>query len=149
LPNRRLALLPALLVCFTFAHAQTIAFELQTYLNSPITLINSIPGTFRTGPDRRLFFTVKNESDKGTAAVVFQQAIGSGSRTEIVALERISIVVRPREKKRISVSVRDVWSRIQTAAKAGEPIGKPVLSVVAVEFIDGSGWSAPLDRAEQ
>jgi hypothetical protein len=92
---------------------------------------------------------VKNESDKVTSAVVFQQAIGSGTRTEIVALERVSIIIRPLEKKRLSVSVRDVWNQLQTAVKAGETIGKPVLSVAVVEFIDGSAWSAPLDRAHE
>jgi hypothetical protein len=149
LPIRRRALLPAAFFCCATAHTQTIAFELQTHRENPIALVNSIPGIFRTASDRRQFFTVKNESDKVTAALVFQEAVGSGSRTEIVALERISIIIRPREKKRLSVSVQDVWSRLQTAGKSGETIGKPVLSVVAVEFIDGSGWSAPLDRAQE
>ena len=75
---------------------------------------------------------MKNESDKFTVAVVFQQTIGSGSKTEIVALERVSVIIRPGEKKRLSVSVRDVWDRIHTV-KAGETIGRPVLSVVVVE----------------
>jgi hypothetical protein len=135
--------------CCTFAHAQTIAFELKTGRDSPIALVNFTPSTFRTQSDRRKFITVKNESDKVTSAVVFQQAIGSGSRTEIVALERVSIIIRPLEKKRLSVSVRDVWNQLQTAVKAGDTIGKPVLSVAVVEFIDGSAWSAPLDRAHE
>ena len=144
MPNRRRALLSVLLFCCTFAHAQTIAFELQTHLDSPIALLNFTPGTFRTAADRRQFFTVKNESDQVTAAVVFQQEIGSGSKTEIVTLERVSIIIRPGEQKRLSVSVRDVWNRIQTAVKSAETMGKPVLSVVVVEFVDGSVWSAPL-----
>jgi hypothetical protein len=78
--------------------------------------------------------------------VVFQQAISSESKTEIVTLERVSIMIRPREKKRLSVSVQDMWNRIQSAVKSGETIGKPELSVVVVEFIDGSVWSAPPDR---
>jgi hypothetical protein len=129
--------------CCTFADAQTIAFELQTHRNSPIALVDFTPGTFRIESDRRQFFTVRNESDKVAAALVFQQAIRSGSRTEIVTLERVSIIIRPREKKRLSVSVQNVWDRIQTAAKASETIGRPVLSIVVVEFIDGSSWSAP------
>ena len=76
-------------------------------------------------------------------ALVFQQAIGGGSRAEIVTIERVSIMIRPREKKRLSVSVQNAWDRIQTAAKAGETLGRPVLSVVAVEFIDGSSWNTP------
>jgi hypothetical protein len=149
LPNRRRALLSALFVLCTSAHAQTRAFELQTHLDSPIALVNFAPGTFRTESDRRQFFTVKNKSDKVTAAVVFQQTIGGGSRTEVVTLERVSIIIRPRESKRLSVSVRDVWNRIQTAADAGEAIGKPLLSVVVVEFIDGSLWSAPPDLTHE
>ena len=40
-----------------------------------------------------------------------------------------------------------LWTQLQTAAKSGETVAKPVLSVAVVEFIDGSAWSAPLDRA--
>ena len=137
----------ALFICCTFAHAQTVTFEIQSTLDSPITIVNFAPGTFRTQSDRRQCFLVKNESDKVTAAVVFQQAVGIGSRTEIVTLERVSIIIRPREKKRLSVSVRDVWNQLQTAVKAGGTISAPVLSVAVVEFIDGSAWSAPADRA--
>jgi hypothetical protein len=145
LPNYRRTLLSAIFFCCTFAHAQTFAFELQTQPASPVALVNFTPSTYRTQSDRRQFFAVKNECDKVTAAVVFQQTIGSGSRTEIVSLERVSIIIRPREKKRLSVSVRDVWNNLQTAFKAGETVGKPVLSVAVVEFIDGTSWSAPLD----
>jgi hypothetical protein len=81
--------------------------------------------------------------------VVFQQAISNGSKTEIVALERVSIVIGPREKKRLSVSVQDMWSRIQSAVKSGDTIGKLELGVVVVEFIDGSSWSAPPHRARK
>jgi hypothetical protein len=146
LPNRRQALLPALFFCCSLAQAQTIAFELQTYPDSPIALVTYTPSTVWIESDRRQFLTVKNESDKTTAALIFQQAISSGSKTEIVTLERVSIIIRPREKKRLSVSVMDVWNRMQAAAKAGETIGKPELSLVVVEFIDGSVWSAPPDR---
>jgi hypothetical protein len=149
LPNRRRALLSALFLCGTCAQAQTIAFELQTHPESPIALIGFTAGTFRIEGDRRQFFTVKNESDKVAAAFVFQQAIGSGPKTEIITLERVSIVIRPGERKRLSVSVRDVWNRIQSAVKSGETIGKPVLSVVVVEFVDGSVWSAPADRPQK
>lgn len=123
MPNRRRALLSALFFGCTFAHAQTIGFELQTHRDSPITLSNLTPSAFRTGSDRRQFLTVKNESDRAAAAVVFQQAISSGSNTEIVTLERVSIIIGPREKKRLSVSVQNVWNRIQTSVKAGETIG--------------------------
>ena len=143
MPNHPRSLLSALFLCCSFAHAQTIAFELQTYPDSPIGLVNYTPTIFRMESDRRQFFTVRNESDKVAAALVFQQAIRSGSRTDIVSLERVSIIIRPREKKRLSVSVQNVWDRIQNAAKASETIGRPALSVVAVEFLDGSSWSAP------
>jgi hypothetical protein len=147
--NRRRTLLAALFCCCTIAHAQTIDFELQTHPDSPVALVSLIPGTLRIASDRRQFLTVKNESDKVTAAVVFQQAIGSASRTEIVTIERVSILMRPHEKKRLSVSVRDVWNQLQTAGKAGETVGRPVLSLTVVEFIDGTSWSAPLHRAEE
>jgi hypothetical protein len=125
------------------AHAQTLAFEVQTYRDSPIGLVSYTPSTFRIESDRRQFLTVKSESDRAVVALVFQEAIGSGSKTEIVTLERVSIVIGPREKKRLSVSVQTVWDRMQRAGRAGESIGRPILSVVAVEFIDGSSWSAP------
>ena len=143
LRNRRLALLSALFLCCTLAHAQNIAFEIQTRPDSPIALVNYTPSTFRIEGDRRQFLTVENRSDKAMVALVFQQAIGGGSRAEIVTIERVSIMIRPRQKKRLSVSVQNAWDRIQTAAKAGETLGRPVLSVVAVEFIDGSSWNTP------
>ena len=147
--NHRRALLSVLFFGCTFANAQTIAFQLQTHRESPIALVDYSPTAFRIESDRRQFVTVKNESDRVTAAVVFQQAVSSGSRTEIVALERVSIMIRPREKKRLSVSVQDIWNRLQSAVKSGETIGKPELSVVVVEFIDGSSWSAPQDRRQK
>ena len=145
MPNRRRALLSALFFCGSFANAQTIVFELQTHLDSPLALVEYTPTTFRIESDRRQFLTVKNESDRVTAAVIFQEAISNGSKTVIVALERVSVIIRPREKKRLSVSVQDVWDRIQAAAKSGETIGKPILGVVVVEFIDGSSWNAPAE----
>ena len=149
MPNRRLAFLSALFLCCTLAHAQSIAFEIQTHPDSPIALVNYTPSTFRIEGDRRQFLTVENRSDKAMVALVFQQAIGGGSRAEIVTLERVSILIRPREKKRLSVSVQDIWNRLQSAVKSGETIGKPELSVVVVEFIDGSSWSAPQDRRQK
>jgi hypothetical protein len=149
LPNCRRLLLSALILSCSFVRAQTVAFELQAYRDGPISLVNFSPGTFRAESDRRQFFTVKNESDKVTAAVVFQQTIGTGSRTEILTIERVSVIIRPREKKRLSISVRDVWAQLQAAVKSGETVGKPVLSVAVVEFIDGSAWSAPLDRPHE
>lgn len=149
MPNRGRLLLPALCLYCAGGHAQTIGFDLQTRQDSPITLVTFTPSTFRTGQDRRQFITVKNDSDKATAAVVFQQTLSSGSTSEIVALERVSIIIRPREKKRLSISVRDVWDRIRTAVKAGEAYSNPVLSVAVVEFIDGTAWNAPPDRAHE
>ena len=143
MPHRRRALLSTLFFCCSLAHAQTLAFEVQTYRDSPIGLVSYTPSTFRIESDRRQFLTVKSESDRAVVALVFQEAIGSGSKTEIVTLERVSIVIGPREKKRLSVSVQTVWDRMQRAGRAGESIGRPILSVVAVEFIDGSSWSAP------
>jgi hypothetical protein len=42
-----------------------------------------------------------------------------------------------------------MWSRIQSAVKSGDTIGKLELGVVVVEFIDGSSWSAPPHRARK
>ncbi|MBZ5619995.1 MAG: hypothetical protein LAQ69_14920 [Acidobacteriia bacterium] len=92
---------------------------------------------------------MKNQSGKGTAEVIFQQTISRGANIDIVTLERISFIMRPGEKRRLSVSVGDVWARIQAAVKSDKTIGKPVLSVVAVEFLDGTLWSAPLDPAHK
>jgi hypothetical protein len=122
--------------------AQTVEFEFQFASDSPVAFVNFTPGTVRSRADRRQFFTVRNDSDKTTVAVVFQQAMGSGSRSEIVTLERVSVYIRPNEKKRISLSVRDTWNRLRSAAEAGEEAGKPVLSVAVVEFAGGSAWSA-------
>jgi hypothetical protein len=143
LPNRRRALLSTLFFCCNFAYAQDVVFDIQTHPDSPIALVNYTPRTLRIEGDRRQFLTVRNDSNRAAVAVVFQEAIGSGSKTEIVAIERVSVLIGPREKKRLSVGVQNVWDRIQAAAKAGETIGRPALSVVAVEFIGGSSWNVP------
>jgi hypothetical protein len=140
--GRSLILVPIL--CATLVHAQALDFQLQTHTDCPVALLNFAPSTIRSEADRRRFLTVKNESDKIAAAVVFQQTIGSGPGAEIVTIERVSIVMRPRETKRLSVSVRDVSNRFQAAIHAGEAAGKPVLSVAVVEFTDGTAWHAPL-----
>ena len=144
--HRCRAMPSAMLLCCALARAQTVAFELQTVPDGPVTLVDFSPTTFRVEADRRQFFTVKNESDKVAIALVFQEAMGSASGTEIVALERVSIIIRPREKKRLSVSVGDVWKRVQNAGQASQATGKPVVSVVVVEFVDGSVWNAPTER---
>jgi hypothetical protein len=144
LSARRRSLLLVPIVCATFVHAQPLDFQLQTHTGCPLALLNFAPGTIRSESDRRRFLTVKNESDKFAAAVVFQQTIGSGPSAEIVTIERVSILIRPRETKRLSVSVRDVSNQLQAAIKAGEAVGKPVLSVTVVEFTEGSAWHAPL-----
>ncbi|HYW42704.1 MAG TPA: hypothetical protein VE959_07600 [Bryobacteraceae bacterium] len=148
--DRVIAVIPAILFAVAFcrgsAQAQTIALGLQTYPDCPVAFINYTPSTFRTEGDRRQFVTVKNQSGLTTAAVVFQQTISDESKTEIVSLERISIIMRPGERKHLSVSVEDVWNRIQAAAKSSDTIGKPALSVVTVEFLDGSLWYAPMGR---
>jgi len=86
LPNHRRALLSALLFCCTFARAQTIAFRASDPPREPDYAGELHSATFRIESDRRQFLTVKNESDRVAVAVVFQQAISNGSKTEIVAL---------------------------------------------------------------
>jgi len=141
-----MSLLLALFLFCTPAQAQTIPFEIQSYPDSPIVIVNLIPGVFRAGSGRRQFVTVKNQSGKGIAAVACQQTISNGTKVEIVALEPSSILMGPGEKKRLSVSVADVWNRIQIAGTSGKTIGKPALGVVTVEFLDGTLWNAPMGR---
>lgn len=147
--HRRRALLLTLSICCAPVQAQTIPFEFQSHPDCPVSFVDYTPSAFRAGSDRRQFVTVKNQSGKGTAEVIFQQTISRGANIDIVTLERISFIMRPGEKRRLSVSVGDVWARIQAAVKSDKTIGKPVLSVVAVEFLDGTLWSAPLDPAHK
>ena len=135
-----------LCLCCIPAQSQSVYFALHTFQDSPITFINYTPSIFRIEGKRRQFVTVKNVSDKTAAALLFQQTIADGAKPETIALERISIILRPRETKRLSVSVEDVWNRIQNATKSGVMTGKPVLSIVPVEFVESSGWSAPVEK---
>lgn len=144
--HRRPRTLLALSLCCTAIQAQSVAFDRQTYPDSPVAFMAYTPAVFRSEGRRRQFVTVKNVSDRATAAVLFQQTISDGEKPETVTLERVSIIIRPRETKRLSVNVEDVWNRLQNTVRSGLTIGKPKLSIVAVEFIDGSGWSAPLEK---
>jgi hypothetical protein len=140
----RRALVLSLLICCTTVQAQIIPFQFQTQPDCPIALVNSSP-TFGAGSDRRQFLTVKNRSAKSTIALIFQQAIWSEGKIDIIALERVSFIMRHGEQTRVSVSVADVLNRIEAAGRSGETIGKPVISVVTVEFLDGELWNAPGD----
>ena len=122
-----------------------MAFDFHAYKDSPIVLTGSASSVFRADGGRRQFLTVKNVSEKATAALVFQQTVKDGPRESIVALERVSVVFRPKETKRLSVSVEEVWQR---TGKVRPIPAKPGLSVVVVEFIDGSTWSAPLEPVQ-
>ena len=125
--------------------AQSLALDLRPYPDCPVALTGYSPNVFRAAGTRRQFVTAKNVSDRVIGALVFQQTVRSGSRVEIMALERVSVIFRPRETKRLSISIDDAWSRAQNAARSPTPAEKPVLSVVVVEFIEGPPWSAPLE----
>ena len=120
------------------ARGQAVDFELRTFPESPVIFADptSAPAP---GLPRRQLVTVKNDSRKSVAAVTFEQTVAAGSKIEIVALERVSILFAAGEKRRVSVAVGDMSAKLQS----GEPVGRPVLSIVAVEFMDGSLWSAP------
>jgi hypothetical protein len=133
-------------VCCGTAGAQSVAFDLRTAADCPVSLVGQSASTIRVGRTRREFVTVKNVSGRGAAALIFQQTVSDGEKEEIVAIERISVVFGAHETKRLSVGVDDVWSRVR---REGKLTGKPVLTVVAVEFLDGTTWSAPVDRAER
>ena len=85
----------SLLWCRSYARRlfmlRLLDFQLQTLPDCQIALLSLAPSTIRSESDRRRFLTVKNESDKIAAAVVFQQTIGSGPGAEIVTIERVSI----------------------------------------------------------
>ena len=140
------AFLIPLLLFFAPAQAQKIPFDFQAYPSSPVVFVNSGPGTFREVTGRRMFVTVKNASDKMAIGLVFEQDLLNGDKRDILTLERVSVIVRSGESKRLSISVEDVWNRIQAAEKSGTAIGKPVVRIVVVEFVEGGLWSAPLDR---
>lgn len=136
--HKLVAIAAALLMLGDFAWAQTVDFELRTFPESPVVFAGSA-NPAAPGVPRRQFVTVRNDSKKSVAAVMFEQSVANGSKTEIVALERVSVLFAAGETRRVSVAVADMSQKLQS----GEPLGRPVLSVVAVEFLDGSQWSAP------
>ena len=123
--------------------AQNIAFEMRSYPDSPIVFPNSSWTPWRAGSDYRMFVTIQNKSEKAVSGITFEAALSAGARREIVSLERVSLVILPQEKKRVSVTIMNVLDRARSAAAAGESTGNPVLSVVSVEFVDGALWHAP------
>jgi len=130
----------ALLALSSLARAQTVDFELHTYPDSPIAFASDNARAAAPGVPRRQFVTIKNQSKKPVAAVIFQQTVSDGSKTEIVAIEHVGIVMAPGEKKRVTISVEEVRKKLAP--------GRPVLSAVAVEFLDGTLWSAPTASAK-
>lgn len=127
-----------LLVLGVFAGAQAVDFELRKYPESPVVFADSASAP-APGIPRRQLVTVRNDSKKSVAAVMFEQSVANGSKIEIVALERVSILFAAREKRHVSVAVGDMFRKLQS----GGTLGRPTLSIVAVEFLDGSQWDAP------
>jgi hypothetical protein len=132
------SILAGVFVLSVAVHAQTIDFELRTFPESPVIFADSV-NAVAPGVPRRQLITIKNDSKKSVAAVLFEQTVAAGSKIEIVALERVSILLAAGEKRRVSVAVGDMSAKQQS----GEPLGRPMLSIVAVEFMDGSQWTAP------
>jgi hypothetical protein len=124
------------------AQAQTVDFELRTYPDCPIVFADNAR-TPAPGVPRRQFVTIRNASRKTVAAVIFEQTVSHGSKTGIVAIERVAIPIPPGEKRRITIAVADMSGKLQAARQAGEAPGQPVLSIVAVEFLDSTQWNAP------
>ena len=148
-PGRRLTVLVALCLSCIPVQAQFPFFELQTHPDRPVALEKCSPTVFRSEGKRRLFVTLKNVSDRAAAALLFQQAVPGAPRDEVITLERVSVVFKPHETRRLSINVEDVWNRLQNAGSSGVTNRKPLLSIVAVEFIDGSLWSAPVERERE
>jgi hypothetical protein len=121
--------------------AQAVDFERRTFPESPVVFVDSAPAA--TGIPGRQFVTVKNASRKSVMAVLFEQTVSSGSKTEIVALEHVSIVFAAGEKRRVTIAVGEVAQKLQ----AGDA-QKPVLSIVAVEYLDGTQWNAPTGSSQ-
>jgi len=135
---QRLVWISAALLAGGLARAQTVDFELRTYPDSPVSFSGSAVDP-APGVPRRQFVTIRNDSQKSLAAVLFEQSVARGEKLSIVALERVEIVALAGAKKRVSLAVADMSQKLQS----GEPLGRPVLRVVAVEFLDGSEWNAP------
>jgi hypothetical protein len=117
------------------ALGQTVDFELRTFSDSPVGFAGENGRGAASGIPHRQFVTIRNESKKSVVAVILQQTVSDGAKTEIVAIERVGIAMAPGEKKRVTISVEEVRQRA-----AGE---RAALSAVAVEFMDGTLWSAP------
>lgn len=134
-----LALFAALLA---LAQNGPVDFELRTFPDSPVVFAAPLTQAAPGAPHRQ-FVTVRNDSRKSAMALLFEQSVPAGGKTSIVAMERVPIVFASRETRRVSVSVEEILRKLSS----GELLGRPVLSLVAVEFLDGSQWSAPTGPA--
>jgi len=135
---RRLLLL-VLMTLFCMADSQTVDFEQKTYPDSPVVFVAEATRSVAPGVPKRQFITIKSESKKAISAVILQQTVSNGSKVEIIAIERVSQVMLGGEKKRVSIAVADMLAKLQSAASSE----RPVLTIVAVEFVDGTLWDAP------
>jgi hypothetical protein len=134
----RFVLMAAALLTPGAAWAQAVDFELRTVSGSPVVFAGAasepVPGI-----PRRQLVAIRNEAKKPVLAVIFEQSVADGGGISIIALDRVEIVFPPGGKRRVSVDVADVSQKLHS----GELPGRPVLTLVAVEFLDGSQWNAP------
>lgn len=129
----------AVLVLSAAVWAQTVEFDLLTFPDSPVVFADTTQSAV-PGIPRRQLVTIKDASKKSVSAVIFEQTVAKGSKTEIVAIERVSIVMAAGEKRRVTVAVADMSAKLESGAM----LGRPVLSIVAVEYLDGTQWNAPM-----
>src|ERR1700691_2351936 len=115
--HKLVSIAATLLMLVDFARAQTIDFELRTFPESPVIFADSA-NAVAPGVPRRQLVTIRNDARKSVAAVMFEQSVANGSKTEIVAIERVSILFAASEKRRVSVAVADMSRKLQS----GEPL---------------------------
>ena len=143
--HQQIGLLAFCLLCFCAAlPAQPVAFQLQNHADCPLTITAYTASILRVGATRRQFVTLKNVSGRAISGLLLQQTIPEGALPKIIALESVSVIFGSRETKRLSIDVGDVWNLLQNSAKSGAVPSKPVLSVVEVDFLDGTSWRAPI-----
>jgi hypothetical protein len=139
--SRLLAVLCVILFGSVPASGQAIDFEIQSLPGSPIAVVNERASLFRMGDERRQFLTFRNDSDKTIDGFLVEQSFETSAARRIVTLEYISVIMRPKERKRLSFSVADVWYLLKSGAGvAGHPPPTPILRIVGAEFLDGGYW---------
>jgi hypothetical protein len=118
------------------AFSQTLAFTSRTYVQSPV-VITSAEGSKEFGFKS---VAIRNDGPNPIGAVHFEIMLRTGAGDEIADERRVSVIIEPRDTKRVLVDLGHIEGLKQQTKSRKQKSALAILTIESVEFQDGSEW---------